>query len=114
MNVFVPIHIEALRVSQADREKSFAGPTADFSQNNINNPENVIRPLWEDAGASITKSHGIHLHWALPDAYTRAVQTSEGKLSFPGVPNRWLLVRHFFENKREDSNIKLIDFGFTV
>jgi hypothetical protein len=33
--------------------------------------------------------HGIHLHWALPDALTRG---SSG-LQFPEVPNRWLVTR---------------------
>src|SRR5690606_14273366 len=39
---------------------------------------------------------GIHLHWALPDALTRArfLQTSSGKQTlFPGVPDLWLVVR---------------------
>ena len=38
---------------------------------------------------------GVHLHWALPDALTSA-QVSEvdgGTAFFPGVPDRWLVVR---------------------
>jgi len=33
--------------------------------------------------------HGIHLHWALPDALTRG----DSGLNFPEVPNRWLITR---------------------
>lgn len=33
--------------------------------------------------------HGVHLHWALPDALTRG----DSGLNFPAVPNRWLVTR---------------------
>lgn len=33
--------------------------------------------------------HGIHLHWALPDALTRA----DDQFRFPEVPDRWLVTR---------------------
>jgi hypothetical protein len=37
---------------------------------------------------------GIHLHWALPDALTRSVESDrEGRHRFPIVPNRWLVSR---------------------
>src|SRR5678815_1982732 len=40
---------------------------------------------------------GIHLHWALPDALTRARMLPDGKgderTLFPGVPDLWLVVR---------------------
>jgi hypothetical protein len=37
---------------------------------------------------------GTHLHWALPSALTRAVTSDDnGRMSFPAVPNRWLVTR---------------------
>jgi hypothetical protein len=39
---------------------------------------------------------GIHLHWALPDAHTRARKLPNdktGRTLFPGVPSLWLVVR---------------------
>ena len=35
---------------------------------------------------------GIHLHWSMPDALTRGIQT-DGITRFPAVPNRWLVTR---------------------
>src|SRR5262249_26934973 len=50
----------------------------------------ATRPL--DNRALIPIGTGVHLHWALPDALTHATDTSSG-LSFPVVPNRWLITR---------------------
>ncbi|MFJ3927648.1 hypothetical protein [Streptomyces sp. NPDC090022] len=38
---------------------------------------------------------GVHLHWLLPDALRRGRQDGPaGRLEFPAVPNRWLVVRY--------------------
>ena len=34
----------------------------------------------------------MHLHWAMPDALTRAA-TSDQALTFPPLPNRWMVSR---------------------
>ncbi|MFD1546272.1 hypothetical protein [Nonomuraea guangzhouensis] len=36
---------------------------------------------------------GVHLHWALPDALTRHVQSEQEGTRAPVVPNRWLVTR---------------------
>lgn len=36
---------------------------------------------------------GIHLHWFLPDALTKGVQTPEGDTEFPPLPTIWLVQR---------------------
>jgi hypothetical protein len=39
---------------------------------------------------------GVHLHWALPDALARGrseTRDREHRMSFPAVPNRWLVTR---------------------
>jgi len=46
-------------------------------------------------------SHGVHLHWAMPDALTRG---SSGLL-FPDVPNRWLVTRKRKEAETDTWNI---------
>lgn len=38
---------------------------------------------------------GVHVHWALPDALTRArlIEGKQQEVVFPGVPDLWLIVR---------------------
>ncbi len=36
---------------------------------------------------------GVHVHWALPDALTKANTNAEGNLTFMATPNRWLVQR---------------------
>lgn len=39
---------------------------------------------------------GIILHWALPDGMTQGAQSGPGgEVSYPAIPNRWLLTRKF-------------------
>lgn len=38
-------------------------------------------------------NHGIYLRWSLPQALRHADQAPDGTLTFPFVPNRWLVVR---------------------
>ena len=42
---------------------------------------------------TVRLSHGIHLHWAMPDALTRG----DSQLNFPAVPERWLVTRKRLE-----------------
>src|SRR4051794_17054273 len=40
------------------------------------------------------RARGAYLHWALPDALTRGTGTAAGgDVSFPAVPDRWLVTR---------------------
>jgi hypothetical protein len=98
--VLVPIHLDALRVQQ---ERTAVGPPADFSKlpffngkyqsraRVANISEEIVAHPFEDRDFYLEP--GIHLHWALPDAFTKASQWA-GKTSkpvFPPVPNRWLV-----------------------
>lgn len=38
---------------------------------------------------------GIILHWALPDGLTQGSQSGAGEVTYPAIPNRWLLTRKF-------------------
>jgi hypothetical protein len=95
----VPIDVVGLCVGEIDEQEAtsgFAGPTAVFvEQTTERNPAflggNVSRSFDDAPGAS-QLTQGVHLHWALPDALTRA-DTSGGGLDFPACPNRWLVTR---------------------
>lgn len=39
---------------------------------------------------------GVHLQWILPKALRHGKQSEKGKLEFPLVPNRWLVMRTFY------------------
>lgn len=56
--------------------------------------EILSEPLQDE---SLYLQAGVHLHWALPDALTRALQVKGsrgvGKMKWAKVPNRWLVTR---------------------
>ncbi|HEX8068858.1 MAG TPA: hypothetical protein VF546_02835 [Pyrinomonadaceae bacterium] len=97
--LFVPIHLDALPLIS---DQTFVGPTADFTllpffdgERDVNpdvayiSEEVVSRPFENE---TLTLKAGVHLHWALPDALTRA-GVRAGGTQFPAVPNRWLVIR---------------------
>lgn len=96
--LIVPVDVMAYCVGTLDAQgpaRSFVGATTDFTnQTTANRPAflgvNVTRdatqpPLWP-------LETGVHLHWAMPDALTRA-PGGNGPVSFPPLPNRWLISR---------------------
>ena len=99
-SLIVPIDVEALCVGggMSDAGLRFRGATADFSSL----PGQDSEGEWSgkpyigesiDALPETMPDPGIHLHWALPDALTKAILDEERGLTFPSVPNRWLVVR---------------------
>lgn len=40
-----------------------------------------------------TRKPGVYLHWELPDALRHGDGTGNGNVTYPKVPNRWLVVR---------------------
>jgi hypothetical protein len=93
----VPIDVAAFCVGAADPQFTgkFAGASVDYTALTTKNPQaflggNATRGLAQDALNPLEQ--GIHLHWALPDALTRATSTGGG-LDFPAVPDRWLVTR---------------------
>ena len=106
--LLVPIDVRALCVSAADAERrtiEFAGALADFSRlpyrdrvnfsahyaggpaNTGDNIRTGLFPPKEPLAA------GVHLHWALPDALTKAETAATGEQRFLPVPDRWLVTR---------------------
>lgn len=96
--LIVPIDVTAYCVGTVDAHgpaRAFAGASTDYrAQTTDARPAylgiNVTRdadfsPLWP-------LEAGVHLHWAMPDALTRA-DSGTGQMTFPALPNRWLVTR---------------------
>ncbi|RAM49563.1 MAG: hypothetical protein C6Y22_21930 [Hapalosiphonaceae cyanobacterium JJU2] len=106
----VPIHLDALFLNN---DRLVVEAMADFSHlpyfdknkrdiNSIANiSEEIVSPPFQNQNLYLKA--GIHLHWALPDALTKGIQTKDRDASqesqsvtktvFPAVPNRWLVTR---------------------
>lgn len=98
--LIVPVDIVAFCVGEIDATQAtsgFAGATTVYTDQTTTPTNNQAflgsnvsidfsDPPWDQL------EQGVHLHWALPDALTRA-STETGQLDFPAVPNRWLLTR---------------------
>ncbi|MEZ4426421.1 MAG: hypothetical protein R3A51_01875 [Nannocystaceae bacterium] len=79
----VPIHVDALIIREGRRpHRSPAFAPA-------NTPENLFA---SEPGAL---APGVHLHWALPDGLTRALESAEdSKMEFLPVPDVWVVLRY--------------------
>ncbi len=99
--LLVPIHLDALYVPTSTT--SVLEEMTDYRNlpyfekgKNLKNSEkayisnSVLSPPFENLNLSLKA--GIHLHWAMPDALTNGIASSDG-ITFPLVPNRWLIVR---------------------
>jgi hypothetical protein len=94
--LMVPIHLDALQLTT---DSLVLAAKADFSRLPYFNGRSEINPdiafISEDIvtqsynDRNIVLKSGVHLHWALPDVMTRG---RDGR--FPGVPNRWMVIRH--------------------
>ncbi|MDQ3928065.1 MAG: hypothetical protein M3328_02840, partial [Chloroflexota bacterium] len=109
----VPVDVAAFCIGQDDVEtaNNFAGATTAYdNQTTSSTPafigSNVTRGFdvapWDPMG------QGVHLHWALPDALTRASTTS-GNLNFPATPNRWLVTRIVANGNQPGSRSWLVE-----
>lgn len=105
MEAIIPLNITALRVSATDASKvvtSFKGRTARFQKLPYQDGsvetctgDAVLRPLESEESPQESLGVGIHLHWELPDAFRKGVQSGEtGEVAFPQAPNRWFVTRY--------------------
>ncbi|HYR07926.1 MAG TPA: hypothetical protein VEQ60_09165, partial [Longimicrobium sp.] len=93
--LLVPIHLDALQLTEP---RTVASSPADFTRlpwSSGTRDLNPDTPYLAEAIASqpfqnqyLRLPAGVHLHWSLPDALTRAV---DGE--FAPVPNRWMVTR---------------------
>ena len=104
--LLVPIHLDALCL---ETDLSVVGTKCDFTRlpywdgerevnpDIANISEELLSIPFQDRGLQLRA--GVHLHWALPDALTKGANkpgnnaAAASKLTFPAVPNRWLVTR---------------------
>jgi len=103
--LLVPVHLDALVL---DHDQMVVETTADFSRlpycddgkydvhpDIANISEQLVATAFQNENLLLRA--GIHLHWSLPDALTKAqyVQDASGNglQVFPLVPNRWMVQR---------------------
>lgn len=119
--LLVPVHLDALVL---DRDQMVVETTADFSRlpycfNKYDiNPD--IANISEELVATPFQNEnlllraGIHLHWSLPDALTKAQYVRDaagtGRQVFPLVPNRWLVTRCDSNNRVQKEWVVESDF----
>src|SRR5580698_65186 len=114
--VEVPIHLDALYVKEPS---PVVPPSADFTrlpyfdgQRDINSS---VPWLGESAASDafdpreVILQKGIHLHWRFPKALTKGTQSADGNVSFPSLPNRWLVTRG-----RENGNLRTIEDQWVI
>jgi len=101
--LLIPIHVDALAVGN----KGWLPPGSMFQWTNLTpnflklaNDYQFASQLIGDPGgtgspfdAAIGLETGIHLHFRLPRAFSHGIQQGENALSFPAIPNRWLVQR---------------------
>lgn len=112
----VPIHLDALYLHKSRYVTSAMAdftrlPYFDTGLNRDINPdtpylsEMILSQPFQDRGLHLKA--GIHLHWSLPDALTKA---KENGIDFPAVPNRWLITR----SKKDDSSSFIIERQWVI
>ncbi|MCK4258920.1 MAG: hypothetical protein KAX49_08080 [Halanaerobiales bacterium] len=98
--VLVPIMVEAILVNKDSNSQEYVDLTPNFDlleMGEVLGEKMVNEPF-------TTTTHlnpGIHLHWALPDALTHGIQTKEGEMEYPAVPNRWFILRIHTDQGKE-------------
>jgi hypothetical protein len=110
--LFIPMKVDGLFVKTARRG---VGPLTDFTrlpfiagrQGGATWDANSENPWITDTVASEPMTSGerpidagVHLHWAMPDALTKAThplgtdgKPDQSQVKFPTLPNRWLVTR---------------------
>ena len=91
--LFVPLTVEAYVTNNDNiKEKEIAYIAPDYSK--LENKTHLGGQLDPKAFESlIPLKAGVHLHFILPDALTQAVIKEDGNLSYPQIPNRWIITR---------------------
>ncbi|MEL7114138.1 MAG: hypothetical protein AAGP08_00875, partial [Pseudomonadota bacterium] len=111
MNIIVPIHLEALRVTPSTNQQAKSA-LYDFRQLGTQASSSlgdlIASNRFKTAVTNLKNEPGVHLHWSLPRAYTRGIQDpTTGSVRYPVVPNRWLVVRTFKDNTKSTDNTRI-------
>jgi hypothetical protein len=105
MRAIVPLNVAAVRVNANDASdvvSQFKGRTAVFDQlpwdanaTQASTGDMIVQPLQSTDSPANSLGVGVHVHWELPDYFRKGVQPpTGGKIVFPQVPNRWLVIRY--------------------
>ncbi|HEX6938868.1 MAG TPA: hypothetical protein VF158_05610 [Longimicrobiales bacterium] len=89
--LIVPIHLDVLVANRGvlARDGEFR-----WWQYNYQALEDFHSPEPEAFGRQAGKpAEGVYLHWTLPRALRNGEQGEDGRIVYPRVPNRWLVVR---------------------
>ena len=97
--IAVPIHLDAL---YENKDSTVEPALADFSRLpyfygerdiNAESPWLGETAASEPFGNTTTGlKKGIHLHWRFPKGLTIGTRVRNGKIVFPNLPDRWLIV----------------------
>ena len=99
--LFVPVTIEAMTVTYTSVANWSWTPPA-YPRLQFFEPTDPLPFTTASYRLGAQDFAGIILHWALPDGITQGAQSGPGgEVSYPAVPNRWLLTRKLRD--RQDS-----------
>ncbi|RLV04500.1 hypothetical protein CTZ27_11265 [Streptomyces griseocarneus] len=100
--LIVPVQVDALLVNKRVRDnETWRRWYADFERLDA---RQAPEPDPFQSSSSGRPGHGIHLQWLVPDALRRGRQDGPaGRVEFPLVPNRWLVVRYSRPAGRPDA-----------
>jgi hypothetical protein len=89
--LYVPVAVRALAVT-ADTLKNTQFLRWQYNYSNLSN---FLSPLGDPRKSAANPAPGVYLHWELPRIMREGVD-SGGNVTFPLVPNRWLVVRYMY------------------
>ncbi|SDM31427.1 hypothetical protein [Allokutzneria albata] len=103
MPLIVPVQVEAFLVNHRVRvNEPIRRWQPDLARLDRRYPPEPD-PLYQDPFEDDEDNNGVYLHWLLPDALRRGRQDGPaGRVEFPLVPNRWLVVRYSRPADRPD------------
>lgn len=114
--ILVPITVEALVVNDRIRKsQNFQRWVMNYQ--NIDNKTSPMPEVFDSNEAAAwnntPNANGVYLQWILPQALRKgSKEESEGKVRFPFVPNRWIVIRYSgpFNNRKAKAWIVESDY----
>ena len=92
--LLVPIHVDALAVGEQPREESFQWTRSTPAFEKLEDDFFLGPKLAGDPfDQAPPLPSGVHLHFRLPHAFAQGRQKAGSPLTFPSIPNRWLVLR---------------------
>src|SRR4029077_6392045 len=92
--VMVPVQLDALVVRSAGATWADCTMSPPPAGDGRGPRLSLLPPPFKDLTASRPK--GVYLHWAVPDALTRASAPDPSTpAQFPAIPDRWMVIRMF-------------------